>query len=105
MFKDFLNSYKNMNSEEKSFLKKLGLSNQNIEYFGKGLKNMMENEGRTSVVNPLVNPLVNPSVGSGFNPVVKPLVNPVVVPKLNRNDKCNCGSGFKYKRCCLTSYK
>jgi uncharacterized protein YecA (UPF0149 family) len=81
-----------MNSEEKSFLKKLGLSNQNIEYFGKGLKNMMENEGRTSVVNPAV------------NPAVKPVVNPlVVVPKLNRNDKCNCGSGLKYKRCCLSS--
>jgi uncharacterized protein YecA (UPF0149 family) len=85
-----------MNSEEKSFLKKLGLSNQNIEYFGKGLKNMMENEGRTSVVNPAVNPVVNPAV----NPAVKPVV---VVPKLNRNDKCNCGSGLKYKRCCLSS--
>jgi len=81
-----------MNSEEKSFLKKLGLSNQNIEYFGKGLKNMMENEGRTSVLNPAVNPVVN----SAVNPVV-------VVPKLNRNDKCNCGSGLKYKRCCLSS--
>ena len=33
-----------MNSEQKNFLKKLGLSNNSIEYFGQGFKTILENE-------------------------------------------------------------
>jgi len=31
----------------------------------------------------------------------KPFVNSS--PKIGRNDACPCGSGKKYKKCCLTS--
>ena len=26
-------------------------------------------------------------------------------PKIGRNDPCSCGSGKKYKKCCLDSHK
>ena len=32
-------------------------------------------------------------------PKLKPFVR--TQPKIGRNDKCLCGSGLKYKRCCL----
>ncbi len=28
-------------------------------------------------------------------------VNPTIHPNLGRNDPCHCGSGRKYKHCCL----
>ena len=34
-----------------------------------------------------------------FPPPVSPIVNPG--PKIGRNDPCSCGSGKKYKKCCL----
>lgn len=38
------------------------------------------------------------------SPILKPLKNPIKVrtePKINRNTPCICGSGKKYKHCCL----
>ena len=29
----------------------------------------------------------------------------IIIPKQNRNDVCNCGSGKKFKNCCLILYK
>lgn len=29
----------------------------------------------------------------------EPIVN--TTPKIGRNDKCTCGSGIKYKKCCM----
>jgi uncharacterized protein YecA (UPF0149 family) len=37
-------------------------------------------------------------------PIVKPLKNPINVrtePKISRNAPCICGSGKKYKHCCI----
>jgi uncharacterized protein YecA (UPF0149 family) len=33
--------------------------------------------------------------------VVKPVRDSKDEPKINRNDFCPCGSGLKYKKCCL----
>lgn len=33
--------------------------------------------------------------------VFEPVRNSSEQPKVNRNDKCPCGSGKKYKQCCL----
>ena len=35
----------------------------------------------------------------GFYEVQKPILN--AGPKIGRNDPCPCGSGKKYKKCCL----
>jgi hypothetical protein len=37
--------------------------------------------------------------GYGFPDPVLPIVNPG--PKIGRNDPCPCGSGKKYKKCCI----
>jgi uncharacterized protein YecA (UPF0149 family) len=79
-----------MNSEQKNFLKKLGLSNNSIEYFGQGFKTILENE--TSNKNPESKPTIDLNM---LNRVSNDN------SKLNRNDKCSCGSGKKFKKCCL----
>ena len=79
-----------MNSEQKNFLKKLGLSNNSIEYFGQGFKTILENE--TSNKNPESKPKIDLNM---LNRVSNDN------SKLNRNDKCSCGSGKKFKKCCL----
>lgn len=35
-----------------------------------------------------------------------PLQRPIKynLPRIGRNDKCRCGSGIKFKSCCLTKY-
>jgi SWIM/SEC-C metal-binding protein len=37
------------------------------------------------------------------------LLNPPIIkrdkPKLGRNDPCPCGSGLKFKKCCLQKYE
>ena len=76
-----------MNSEQKNFLKKLGLSNNSVEYFGQGFKTLLENETRNK--NQEFKPKVDLNMVSNDN------------SKLNRNDKCSCGSGRKFKKCCL----
>lgn len=32
---------------------------------------------------------------------VEPIRDSKVNPKINRNDPCPCGSGLKYKKCCM----
>ena len=34
-------------------------------------------------------------LGIKLNPYIRP------TPKISRNSKCPCGSGLKYKKCCL----
>lgn len=34
-------------------------------------------------------------------PIGPDLLTVLTVPKVGRNDPCPCGSGQKYKRCCL----
>jgi len=36
-----------------------------------------------------------------FLRLVSGLLSPKALPQLGRNDPCHCGSGRKYKRCCL----
>lgn len=33
---------------------------------------------------------------------IKPVRNSKLEPKINRNETCLCGSGKKYKHCCLS---
>jgi len=49
-------------------------------------------------------------IANGMHPVIKSLDmstgayvrKPVITaPKVRRNDKCPCGSGKKYKKCCM----
>jgi uncharacterized protein YecA (UPF0149 family) len=82
-----------MNSEEKNFLKKLGLSNNSIDYFGQGFKTLLENETSSKQYEINQKPEFKPTIDlnrfSNDN------------SKINRNDKCSCGSGKKFKKCCL----
>lgn len=39
--------------------------------------------------------------GEGPKPVSSPQTPPVTQQKAGRNDPCPCGSGKKYKKCCL----
>lgn len=34
-------------------------------------------------------------------PTPKPKVRALSIPKLGRNDPCHCGSGKKFKKCCM----
>ena len=40
---------------------------------------------------------------------VERLLNPLIIkrdkPKVGRNDPCPCGSGLKFKKCCLGKYE
>lgn len=38
-----------------------------------------------------------------FNPIKQPMVN--IGPSIGRNDTCPCGSGMKYKKCCINKTK
>jgi hypothetical protein len=58
----------------------------------------------------LVLPFVNRDVymGNMYDDVTKKQMNQTVVPvtpknPIGRNDKCPCGSGKKYKQCCLNN--
>ncbi|WP_283808942.1 YecA family protein [Lujinxingia vulgaris] len=42
---------------------------------------------------------LDPFGGGGFSPIQHPFVSNE--PEVGRNDACPCGSGKKYKRCCL----
>ena len=82
-----------MNSEQKTFLKKLGLNNSSIDYFSQGFKTILEKESLNKNENK------NQVSSSNANPSV--YYNTSSNNKLNRNDKCACGSGKKFKKCCL----
>lgn len=48
--------------------------------------------------------MLNPKAFGGKPPEMKNTYNATVVnsePKIGRNDPCICGSGKKYKKCCL----
>ena len=48
--------------------------------------------------------MLNPKSFGGKQPKMKQIHNVTVVntqPKIGRNDPCPCGSGKKYKKCCL----
>ncbi|MCK9401605.1 MAG: SEC-C domain-containing protein [Bacteroidales bacterium] len=48
--------------------------------------------------------MLNPKSFGGKRPKMKQIDNLPVVntePMINRNDPCPCGSGKKYKKCCL----
>jgi uncharacterized protein YchJ len=40
-------------------------------------------------------------VKRGYRAIVTPLGDKELTEKLGRNDPCPCGSGHKFKRCCL----
>ena len=60
------------------------------------IKNQKSKKGMTAADFKFKNDSPPPSTTSSSAGAPK---NPY--PKLHRNDKCGCGSGEKYKRCCL----
>jgi RNA polymerase subunit RPABC4/transcription elongation factor Spt4 len=77
------------------------------------LKHRMDFSSATKYINPSPPDFFMPEINDLYEGVPKKLrgkrVDPVrdskTDPKIGRNELCPCGSGLKYKKCCLTSNK
>lgn len=65
------------------------------------LKLSMSDVHHVGIFSLVIKGIIEAKIGNKLKARLKGKVTPRVGPKIGRNESCTCGSGKKYKNCCI----